>query len=302
MNVRTHDGQRSFADVAQDWGCVACSSGHIACMWVPDPVLVFIKVQAWRHLVIMDHWLWGSRFDLVPEFPRAIPAMRLSPDDPSGGHIVKAHEDMTAKLAGIASDHLREYVASCKERRVRSHVHQSSLAMAKIERAVMALDGLAETGHDFRIVQQHAQQDRYEADHMVWALLACFLSKNRKDFTTDTVRNAIVRSCVPKHMQELVASVWLDQPSSATLSGRQLALDLSFALTFADSMATFDGAIFIWADASVQRKTDWLLSKDYVSASNLRRCYDAAIALSQSTDSFMMACDSDGDDKDEALL
>ena len=68
-------------------------------------------------------------------------------------------------------------------------------------------------------------------------------------------------------------------------------------------MATFDGAIFIWADASVQGKTDWLLSTmDYVSASNLRRCYDAAIALSQSTDAFMMACDSDGDDKDEVLL
>jgi hypothetical protein len=195
-------------------------------MWVPDPVLVLIKFQAWRHLVLMDHWLWGKSFDLVPEFPRAIPAMRLSPDDPSGGPVVEAHEDMTPKLAGIASDHLREYVASCKEGRVRSHVHQSSLAMAKIERAVMALDGIAETGHDFRIVQQHAQQVRYEADHTVWALLACFLFKNRKDFTTDMVNNAIVRSCVPKHMQELVASIWLNAPSSATLSRRQLALDL----------------------------------------------------------------------------
>ena len=138
---------------------------------------------------------------------------------------------------------------------------------------------------------------------MVWAWLACFLFNHRKDFTTDTVRDAIVRSCVPKHMQDLVAAVWLEQPSSATLSRRQLALDLSFALTFGYSMATLDGAIFIWADASVQRKTVWLLSTmDYVTASNLRRCYDAAIALSQSTDAFMMACDSDVDDKDKVLL
>ena len=41
---------------------------------------------------------------------------------------------------------------------------------------------------------------------------------------------------------------------------------------------------------------------DYVSASNLRRCYDSAMALFRSTDDFTSACDSDADDKDNEML
>ena len=137
---------------------------------------------------------------------------------------------------------------------------------------------------------------------MVWAMLACFHFRNRKYFTSSRVKDAIVHSCVPKHVQELVSAVWEEPPSMSTLSRRQLALDLSFAFTFAKSMATFDGAIYIWTDASVQGKTDLLLSTmDYVSAWNLRRCYDSAISLSRSIDYFISTCDSDAEDTEETM-
>lgn len=95
-------------------------------------------------------------------------------------------------------------------------------------------------------------------------------------------------------------------PSASLASKRALAFDAALSWVHGELVQEQKGPIYMYADSSVQAKTDWLLSMyDWISDTNLEPCFSAVHTLMDSSKDFQeisATTDEDGDEELELLL
>ena len=259
---------------------------HPFVLLLPQPIIDLVLIGRWSRLLVC--WNWGRSFwgnDFVRPFP--IPAgLALSRLQQQSGQRRDVSHGANAQFTLDAARLVRGYVTSTWTANS-AKSGASSLEDADTERelqlgrAVTALSNyISHLETTCAGIEARKKKPKLDPSRMVHAILALKFVRNRQDVHVRTLVDQLFKALLPSPLEAALAPLANNLPSTSVASKALLPLDMALSATRGDLDRQHGGPVFLFCDASVQAKVDWLLSMyDVIPTQHVRDAFESVHAL-----------------------